>query len=170
VSGLVLVLFMWAHLFAVSSILLGKDAMYRVTRFFEGSLFFSEPQPWLVSLVALAIFLIFALHTLLALRKIPDGIPAVAGLAPAHARHASRGDQPLAAAGDYRLRADVLRHGAPLRDCCMHPADIGPHASAARMCRRRVALLGLVLLLFRGTARRDRPLSSRGEVGLVRCD
>jgi len=70
-TGLALVLFMWAHLFAVSSILLGRDAMYRVPRFFEGSLFFDRPQPWLVSLVALAVFLLFAVHTLLALRKIP---------------------------------------------------------------------------------------------------
>ncbi|WP_439107983.1 hypothetical protein [Congregibacter sp.] len=66
--GLLLVLFMWTHLFAVSSILLGKPAMFAVTRFFEGSLFFDTPQPWLVSLVALAIFLLFAVHTLLALR------------------------------------------------------------------------------------------------------
>ena len=36
ISGLLLVLFMWVHMFLVSSILLGKDAMYHVTRFLEG--------------------------------------------------------------------------------------------------------------------------------------
>ncbi|WP_414981065.1 FAD-binding protein [Congregibacter sp.] len=35
----------------MSSILLGKSAMFRVTRFFEGFLFFDTSQPWLVSLV-----------------------------------------------------------------------------------------------------------------------
>ena len=70
-TGLALVLFMWAHLFAVSSILLGKDAMYRVSKFFEGSLFFAEPQPMLVSLVALIIFTLFMIHALLAIRKLP---------------------------------------------------------------------------------------------------
>jgi len=33
-SGLLLALFMWGHMFFVSSILLGKDAMYIVTRTF----------------------------------------------------------------------------------------------------------------------------------------
>ena len=51
VSGLVLALFMWGHMFFVSSILLGKDAMWTVTRFFEGYFFFGRSLPWLVSLV-----------------------------------------------------------------------------------------------------------------------
>ena len=50
-TGLALVLFLWAHLFAVSSILLGAQAMYRVTRFFEGTWMLDQPQPLLVSLV-----------------------------------------------------------------------------------------------------------------------
>ena len=35
-SGVLLALFMWAHMFFVASILLGKDAMWTVARFFEG--------------------------------------------------------------------------------------------------------------------------------------
>lgn len=35
-SGLLLVLFVWCHMVLESSILLGKDAMYRVARFMEG--------------------------------------------------------------------------------------------------------------------------------------
>ena len=35
-TGLLLVLFVWGHMFFESSILLGKDAMYWVTRMFEG--------------------------------------------------------------------------------------------------------------------------------------
>jgi len=48
-SGLVLVLFMWMHMFMVSSILLGKDAMYFVARMFEGEPLFGKPYPFLVS-------------------------------------------------------------------------------------------------------------------------
>ena len=39
-SGLFLGLFMWGHMVLVASILLGKDAMYTITRFFEGYYFF----------------------------------------------------------------------------------------------------------------------------------
>ena len=50
-SGLALGLFMWVHMFFVSSILLGRDAMWTVARFFEGYFFFGRPLPWLVSQV-----------------------------------------------------------------------------------------------------------------------
>ena len=39
-TGLVLVLFMWGHMFFVSSILISKDAMWTITKFFEGYFFF----------------------------------------------------------------------------------------------------------------------------------
>ena len=48
-SFIVLALFMWLHMFFVSSILLGKDAMYAVTMFFKGYYFFGEPYPAIVS-------------------------------------------------------------------------------------------------------------------------
>ena len=50
-SGLVLALFMWGHMVFVSSILLGKDAMWTVTKFFEGYFFFGTSYPWIVSIV-----------------------------------------------------------------------------------------------------------------------
>ena len=46
-TGLFLGLFMWGHMFFVSTILISKDFMYAVSKFFEGSFIFSEPQPWL---------------------------------------------------------------------------------------------------------------------------
>ena len=49
VSGGVLVLFMWVHMFLVSSILLGKDAMYLVTRALEGEFIFGRAYPALVN-------------------------------------------------------------------------------------------------------------------------
>ena len=35
-TGLILALFMWAHMFFVSSILISHDAMYWVSKMFEG--------------------------------------------------------------------------------------------------------------------------------------
>ena len=70
-SGLVLALFMWGHMFFVSSILLGKDAMWTVTKFFEGYFFFGRSLPWLVSIVVAGVFGLFVVHALLALRKFP---------------------------------------------------------------------------------------------------
>jgi fumarate reductase subunit C len=70
-TGLLLVLFIWGHMFFESSILLGKDAMYWVTKMFEGEHIFGKPYPLLVSAVAAIIFLLIAVHAILALRKFP---------------------------------------------------------------------------------------------------
>jgi fumarate reductase subunit C len=42
ITGLILVLFMWAHMFFVSSILISHDAMYWVARMFEGEPLFGN--------------------------------------------------------------------------------------------------------------------------------
>jgi len=73
-SGLLLVLFIWGHMFFESSILLGKDAMLWVTRMFEGEHLFGRPYPQLVSAIAVLILLLTAVHALLALRKFPASL------------------------------------------------------------------------------------------------
>jgi fumarate reductase subunit C len=70
-TGLALGLFMWAHMFFVASILLGKDAMWTVARFFEGYHLLGKAHPWLVSLVVATVFALFITHAALALRKFP---------------------------------------------------------------------------------------------------
>jgi fumarate reductase subunit C len=70
-SGLLLVLFVWAHMFFESSILLGKDAMYWVSKMFEGEPLFGKPYPLLVSAVGVLVFLLVVVHANLALRKFP---------------------------------------------------------------------------------------------------
>ena len=70
-SGLVLGLFMWGHMFFVSSILLGKDAMWHVTKFFEGYHVFGRAMPWLVSIVVAVVVVLFIGHAMLAVRKFP---------------------------------------------------------------------------------------------------
>ena len=44
-SGLVLGLFMWGHMFFVSSILVSKDFMWTITKMFEGYFFFGRAFP-----------------------------------------------------------------------------------------------------------------------------
>ena len=70
-SGLILGLFMWGHMFFVSSILLGKDAMWTIARFFEGYFFFGRSYPLLVAMVVAAVIALVVVHAMLALRKFP---------------------------------------------------------------------------------------------------
>jgi len=70
-SGLVLALFMWGHMLFVSSILLGKDAMWTVTRFFEGYFVFGRSYPWVVSIAVAGIVSLLVMHAMLAVRKFP---------------------------------------------------------------------------------------------------
>ena len=70
-SGLILVLFLWGHMFFVSSILFGKDAMWTITKFFEGYYFFGVSYPWIVSIVVALVIALFVAHALLAMRKFP---------------------------------------------------------------------------------------------------
>lgn len=70
-TGLVLGLFMWVHMFFVSSILLGSDAMWVVARAFEGYFIFGKPLTWLVSILVASIFSLVIVHAALALRKFP---------------------------------------------------------------------------------------------------
>jgi fumarate reductase subunit C len=70
-SGLILALFMWGHMFFVSTILIGKDAMWTVTKFFEGYFFFGRSYPAIVSVVVAAVIALLVLHAFLALRKFP---------------------------------------------------------------------------------------------------
>jgi fumarate reductase subunit C len=71
VTGLLLVLFMWAHMLFVSSILLGKQAMWTVTKLFEGYFFFGRSLYWMVSLVVAVIIALVVVHAVLAVRKFP---------------------------------------------------------------------------------------------------
>ena len=58
-TGLVLGLFMWGHMFFVSSILLGKDVMWSITKMFEGYFFFGTAYPVIVSCVVAVVLALF---------------------------------------------------------------------------------------------------------------
>jgi fumarate reductase subunit C len=144
-SGLLLGLFMWGHMLFVSTILISEDAMWAVAKFFEGYFFFGKGYPILVSFVVGAVFALFVLHAALALRKFPISY------------------------GQYRTYRDhmaMMRHedttlwywqvvtgfamfflaSVHLYQMMMHPAQIGPWASADRVWSGRWWPLYLVLL------------------------
>jgi len=145
-SGLLLVLFVWAHMFFESSILLGMDAMYWVTLMFEGEPFFGKRYPLLVSAVGVAVFLLVVVHAVLALRKFP---------------------------GSYRQYAQFHRHMAAMRHpdttlwyvqvvtgfslfflvsahlymVIAQPDNIGPYASSDRIWTGNFWILYALLLV-----------------------
>jgi fumarate reductase subunit C len=70
-SGLLLGLFMWGHMAFVSTILISNDAMWRVTKAFEGHYFFGRAFPQIVSVIVTIVFVLFMAHAFLAMRKFP---------------------------------------------------------------------------------------------------
>jgi fumarate reductase subunit C len=70
-SGLLLALFMWAHMFFVSSILVSERAMWTITKMFEGYFVFGKSYPGIVSGAVAAVIALIVVHAALAVRKFP---------------------------------------------------------------------------------------------------
>src|SRR5215510_11518526 len=70
-SGLFLGLFMWGHMAFVSTILISNDAMWWVTKLFEGRFFLGKSYPGLVAAIVALVSVTFVLHAFLAMRKFP---------------------------------------------------------------------------------------------------
>ena len=70
-TGLLLALFMWGHMLFVASILISKDAMWIITKMFEGYYFFGRSFPQIVSVIVAIIFVMIMAHAFLAMRKFP---------------------------------------------------------------------------------------------------
>lgn len=144
-TGLLLVLFMWAHMGFVSSILLGKDAMYFVARLFEGEPFFGKPYPILVSLVAAVVFVLFVVHAVLALQKFPSSYRQYRALH-FHLGSFRHPDTLLWALQVITGFALFFLASVHLYQMAFHPGDIGPYASADRVWTGRMWPLYLVML------------------------
>lgn len=144
-SGLVLALFMWAHMFFVSSILLGKDAMYWVARMFEGEPIFGKGYPILVSMVAVFIFTTIVIHAFLALRKFPASYREYHALHQ-HLGRFHHGDSLLWYVQVFTGFALFFLASVHLYQLTFHPADIGPYASSDRVWSGRMWPLYLILL------------------------
>jgi fumarate reductase subunit C len=144
-SGLILALFMWAHMFMVSSILLGKDAMYWVTKMFEGKPIFGQSYPIIVSLFAVFIFSLLVLHAFLAMRKIPS-THAQYKTMNQHLKRTGHNDSWLWYIQVFTGFALFFLAAVHLYQLMMHPADIGPYASSDRVWSGRMWPLYLIML------------------------
>ena len=145
VSGAVLVLFMWAHMFLVSSILLGEDAMYTVTKALEGEFIFGRPYPGLVSAVAVGVLAVFLTHALVAIWKLPGSYRQYRVFW-RHARGLSHGDTTLWLVQVVTAFLLMFFATAHLYQMMFHPGDIGPWASADRVWSGRWWPFYLVML------------------------
>lgn len=157
-SGLFLALFMWVHMFFVSSILLGKDALWVVARFFEGYFIFGRPIPQLVSLFVAAIFLLIVFHAALALRKFPASWRQYQRFW-GHMRLMRHGDTTLWLVQVVTGFAMFFLASVHLYLMMTRPELIGPYASADRVWSGRLWPLYLILLFM---------VEIHGVVGLYR--
>jgi len=132
VSGLLLAIFMWVHMLFVSSILISKDAMYTVTKAFEGLYLFGEARPWLVSLVVAVVLLLFVLHAALAMRKFPSGYQQFKTFM-AHQRQLQHGDTGLWFVQVVTGFALLFLGSAHLVFMLANPDQIGPYQTADRV-------------------------------------
>ena len=145
-SGLVLALFMWAHMLLVSSILISKDAMWTVTKTLEGYFVFGRSYPILVSMAAAFVFVFVIVHAGLAMRKFPANFRQYRTFI-AHRAMLRHGDTTLWWVQVLTGFALFFLASVHLYQMMMHPGDIGPYASADRVWTGHFWPLYIVLLL-----------------------
>ena len=131
-SGLLLALFMWGHMLFVSSILISKDAMYTITRMFEGYYLFGKSYPGIVSVVAFGVICLFVLHAALAMRKFPASYRQYKVLL-VHKSQLRHTDTGLWFVQVYTGFAMFFLGSAHVFFILVNPGEIGPYASADRV-------------------------------------
>jgi len=144
-SGLFLGLFMWGHMAFVSTILISNDAMWWVTKLFEGSLFLARPYPGLVSAVVAVVSFTFVLHAVLAMRKFPANFRELRAFRH-HRQMLRHEDTTLWWVQVVTGFALFFLASVHLYQMLMHPGDIGPYESADRVWSGRWWPLYLAML------------------------
>jgi fumarate reductase subunit C len=145
-TGLALGLFMWGHMLFVSSILVSKDAMWAITKLFEGYFFTGGRSfPGLVSVIVALIISLIVVHAFLAMRKFPANYRQYRAFM-GHRRLLAHEDTTfwwLQAVTGFMLFFLAAVH---LYQMLMHPGDIGPYGSADRVWTGRWWPIYLVML------------------------
>lgn len=145
-TGFALGIFMIVHMFLVSSILLGKEVMYAVAKFFEGSMIFDGGEPFIVSIVGVVVIVIVVAHAGLALRKFPINYKQYKILK-THKALMKHGDTSLWFVQAFT--GFVLFFTATVHVFIMvvEPDTIGPNGSAYRFVTQHFWVLYIILLL-----------------------
>ena len=152
-TGGFLALFMWGHMLFVSSILISKDFMYTITKFFEGSFIFKEGQPIIVSIIAFIVFAIFIVHAALGMRKLPGNFKQFQVMK-AHSKSMNHDDTKLWFIQAFTGFVMFFLGSVHLYIIMTHADAIGPYASSDRVWSEWMWPLYILLLLaveFHGT-------------------
>jgi len=152
-TGLFLAIFMWGHMFLVSSILISKDFMYSVTKLLEGSFIFDGGNPLIVSGFAFIIFVIFITHAAMGMRKLPSNFKQYQVMK-VHAKNMGHEDTKLWFIQAFTGFAMFFLGSIHLYIMITQSGDIGPYASSDRVWSNWMWPLYILLLLaveFHGT-------------------
>ena len=152
-TGGFLALFMWGHMFMVSTILISKDFMYNVTKFLEADFIFDGGNPIVVSIFAFIIFVIFIVHAAMGMRKLPSNFKQYQVLK-AHTKSIKHDDTKLWFIQAFTGFVMFFLGSVHLYIIMTNSADIGPYASADRVWSEWMWPLYILLLLaveFHGT-------------------
>lgn len=146
ITGVILAVYMVMHMFLVSSILLGKEVMYTVARFFELGWIFGTHQPVIVSIISFGVLCLFAGHAFLAIRRFPASYRAYRRLRE-HARMMHHGDTNMWIF--QAVSGFIMFFAASVHILMMmtQPENIGPYASADRVWSDNMWMVYLVLLI-----------------------
>ena len=131
-TGLVLALFISFHILFESSILIGKDAMYKLTKMFEGEPFIEGGEPLIISALAFVIFVVFILHAFIAMRKFPSSYKEYQRYR-AHSKLLKHSDTNLWFIQISSGFVMFFLGSIHLYTMMTQPANIGPFASADRI-------------------------------------
>jgi fumarate reductase subunit C len=145
-TGLVLALFMWGHMFFVSSILISNEAMWTITKFFEGYFFFGRSYPLLVSGVVAAVIFLIVLHAVLAVRKFPISFHQLS-IYRSHMKMMKHEDTTLWYWQAFTGFALFFLAAPHVYVVLTHPELIGPFESSDRVWSGRFWPLYILLLL-----------------------
>jgi fumarate reductase subunit C len=145
-TGLILALFISTHLLFESSILFGKEAMYYVTKMFEGRFIFGQDYPIIIAIFALFILIVLIIHAALAMRKIPASYRQYK-VFKAHMGRFKHEDTTLWLVQVITGFAMFFLASVHLFMMMLDPANIGPYVSAYRIVHEGMWMLYALLLV-----------------------
>ncbi len=145
-TGLILAIFIMGHILFEASILISEEMMYKVTIMFEGYYFFGETYPGIVSFMAGFIFVIFILHSAIAIRKFPANYRQHKAMKN-HVVRMKHEDTNLWIVQVMTGFVMFFLGSVHLYMMMAEPSDIGPYASSYRVVHEMLAPLYFLLLI-----------------------
>ena len=146
VTGLILAIFIVGHILFEASILISNEMMYKVTLMFEGYYFFGERYPGIISFLAAAIFVIFIVHAVTAMRKFPSDYKRYK-IMKNHMVSMQHEDTSLWMIQVITGFVMFFIGSVHLYIMMTQPADIGPYASSSRVVDEYMGPLYFLLLI-----------------------